>query len=115
MDRTPPPTIDRETLESVVERACARPVAVTTWQVAPIGEGSLGLAAGMFRVAGAAPDGTGWSVVLKILRPIPAEFLARFREADRPRLAEAYGWDREARLYGSGLLDRLPEGLGAAR
>jgi len=115
VDRTPPPVIDRETLAPVVERACGRPLARTTWEVAPIGEGSLGLSAGMYRVTGAGSDGTRWSVVLKMLRPIPATFLERFPEADRAQLAEAYGWDREARLYESGLLDRLPDGLVAAR
>ena len=115
MDRTPPPTIDRETIEPVVQRACGRPVEVTSWSVAPIGEGSLGLSAGMFRVTGEASDGMAWSVVLKMLRPIPAAFLGRFPEADRARLTVAYGWDREARLYESGLLDRLPKGIAAAR
>jgi len=115
VDRTPPRAIDRETIEPIVLGAYGRPVALTTWQVAPIGEGSLGLSAGMFRVNGAASDGTAWSVVLKMLRPVPAAFLGRFPEADRAGLAEAYGWDREARLYESGLLDRLPDGLGAAR
>ena len=115
MDRTPPPVIDRDTIEPVAQAACGRSVAVTTWTATPIGEGSLGLSAGMFRVTGETADGTAWSVVLKMLRPVPPAFLARFSEADRARLAEAYGWDREARLYESGLLDRLPDGLAAAR
>lgn len=63
---------------------------MATWQAAPIGQASFGLAAGLYRMTGGATDGTRWSVVLKVLRPILAGFLEQFAETDRARLAEAY-------------------------
>lgn len=114
MDRTPQPEIDHATIAPIVRRLYGRSVEIVAWQATPIGEQSLGLSAGVFRVTGSAGDGSAWSVILKMLRPVSREFLARFAETDRDRLQEAYLWDREARLYESGLLDRLPVGFSAA-
>ena len=106
MDRAQPlPQIDRAMLGQLVERR----VEPGEWTVVPITGTNLGLSGGLFRVSG-----TDWSVVLKILRPVPAAFLERFGEADRPDLERAYLWDREARAYESGLLDDLPRGFASA-
>jgi hypothetical protein len=75
--------------------------------------GGLGVAKGIsavYRVAGTARDGGEtrlWSLVLKILRD-PTH-------GSGPGEARADGWDREVRVYRSGLLNDLPAGLAAAR
>lgn len=115
MDAATTPEIDEATIAAAVRRLLGRSDPITAWTIAPIGAPSLGLSGGLFRVTGSLTDGTSWSVVLKVLRPIAPTFLARFPEADRALLAEGYLWDREARLYDSGVLDDLPSGFSAAR
>ncbi len=115
MDVLPTPEVDEATIAPVVRRLLGRSDPITAWEIAPIGAASLGLSGGLFRVTGTLVGGAAWSVVLKVLRPIAPTFLARFPESDRALLAEGYLWDREARLYDSGLLDELPSGFSAAR
>ena len=115
MDAAPTPEIDEATIAPVVRRLLGRSDPIAAWEIAPIGAASLGLSGGLFRVTGTLADGTTWSAVLKVLRPIAPAFLARFPESDRALLAEGYLWDREARLYDSALLDELPSGFSAAR
>jgi hypothetical protein len=115
VERARSPEIDDQAVTAAVERLYGRQVGIASWQAAPIEGQNLGLSAGLFRVTGTTLDGSHWSVVVKLLRTIPATFLVRFAEADRERLAEQYLWDREARLYASDLLDALPDGFRAAR
>jgi len=115
VDVAPTPEIDEATIAPVVRRLLGRSDPINAWEIAPIGAASLGLSGGLFRVTGTLADGTAWSVVLKLLRPIAPAFLARFPESDRALLAQGYLWDREARAYDSGLLDALPAGFSAAR
>ena len=105
--------IDRAALTGPVRRLLGSDTAeIETWDHDLL-YGGLGVAIGIsavYRVAGAARDGgvtRPWSLVLKILRDpthgsVPGE--------DLPT-----GWDREVRVYRSGLLDDLPAGLVAAR
>lgn len=111
----PPPDIDRATIAPVLRTLYGPTVEVVDWQTTALSEGSLGLSAGVQRVSGTSADGSTWSVIVKMLRPVAAGFLARFAEADRGRLEAAYLWDREAHFYGSDLLNALPDGFNAAR
>ena len=76
--------------------------------------GGIGVAFGIsavYRVTGTARDGDAtrpWTLVLKILRD-PTE-----GSGPGETRGEA-GWDREAQIYRSGLLDSLPDGLVAPR
>jgi hypothetical protein len=115
VESAPPLEIDQDSIETVVDRLYGRPVAIASWHPTPIRGQNLGLSGGLFRITGAEIDGGTWSVILKILRTVPATFLARFAESDRERLADGYLWDREAWLCESGLVDALPDGIRAAR
>ena len=114
--------MDLDAQVSAIDRAAlTRPVRcllgsdtaeIETWDDALL-YGGLGVAKGIsavYRVTGTARDGgepRPWSLVLKILRD-PTH-------CSGPGEAPADGWDREVRVYRSGLLDDLPAGLAAAR
>jgi len=94
-------------LESVVERSLgANPVTLTEWSVEQIFAGD-GQGLGVFRLTGSAQVGEqqcDWSVILKVL---PDD-----------RAAQLTAWSlplREPLAYDSGLLEGLPEALGAPR
>ncbi|MCA1683183.1 MAG: hypothetical protein LC685_04240 [Actinobacteria bacterium] len=111
----PAPEVDHATLAPVVAALLGVAAVPRSWTVTQIVGPNLGLAAGISRVAGDTVDGRSWSVVLKVLQPVPESFLARYAAADRADLERVYLWDREARAYTSGLLDDLPRGFAAAR
>jgi hypothetical protein len=104
--------LDKATVTPPVRVALGLPAAqVDEWRAEPFG-GSYGKAtAGLYRVSGAATDGGkthSWSIVLKVLAS-PAGVDA----ASGTTLPDY--WRREALVYESGLLDRLPEGIAAPR
>jgi hypothetical protein len=107
------PAIDRAALTGPVRGLLGSDTAeIETWDHDLL-YGGLGVAKGIsavYRVAGTACDGGAtkpWSLVLKILRD-PTHGSG---PGEEPRT----GWDREVRVYRSGLLDDLPAGLVAAR
>jgi hypothetical protein len=109
-------SLDRSTLEPIVARAVGRPVAIGEWRSVPFSyQVTNALSAGIFRISGAAADGADWSTVLKVLEPAYDVLLGRFPAANRALLEDAYLWDREVRVYESGLFDRLPTGFAAPR
>lgn len=96
-----------ELLPEVVRAALEEPSAVLgEWDVVPLrggfGASGVDLFQGVARVGVAARR---WRVVLKVLAPQP--------ERDDP--SQIYYWRREALLFASGVLDRLPTGLRAPR
>jgi hypothetical protein len=92
--------------------------AVRSWEARALG-GSWGKAtAGLHRVAGAAAAGgrpVRWSVVLKTLAPEGNAARAGPAGAGPETPSAPDYWRREALVYGSGLLDRLPAGVAAPR
>src|SRR4029453_2125177 len=99
--------VDVPVLESVVERALqTTPVRLVQWSVGEIFAGD-GQGLGVFRVTGSAQADErlrDWSVIVKVL---PEESTAPLT-----------GWSlavREPLAYDSGLLDSLPNALGAPR
>lgn len=107
-------SLDRSTLEPIVARAVGLPITIGEWRSIPFSyQVTNALSAGIFRISGAAPDGTDWSVVLKVLQPAYDALLGRFPAESRTELEDAYRWDREVLAYESGLFDRLPKGFAA--
>jgi hypothetical protein len=113
-ERASTPAVESAELAAPVGRALGgAPAAVLDWELRPLLGGYGSATAGVFRLAGHArsPSGAGaapWSLILKILQPA-----ATARASAAP---DAYGyWRREARLFGSGLLDGVPSGLAAPR
>jgi hypothetical protein len=107
------PAIDRAVLTGPVQGLLDSDTAeIETWDHALL-YGGLGVAKGIsavYRVTGTACDRGAtkpWSLVLKILRG-PTH-------GSGPGEDPPTGWDREVRVYRSGLLDDLPAGLVAAR
>jgi hypothetical protein len=107
------PALDRAALTGPVRGALGSTTAeIAVWSHDLL-YGGMGVTHGtsaVYRVAGTAHDRgetKPWSLVLKILRD------PTFGPA--PGGAAADGWDREVRVYRSGLLDDLPAGLGAPR
>jgi hypothetical protein len=109
---------DRATLAPIVARLLRVPeVTVTSFTEEPIGyRVSNPVSAGLSRYRGTA-DVAGasraWSLVLKTIRDPGPDPFPQFRldDAARSRLRDVFRWDREALVYGSGLLDELREGL----
>lgn len=108
------PEVTPELLTRLVRQALRRERArALDWQAVPL-TGGLGAALGanrLYRVVGSARDGAAavlWVFVLKLL---PRTAAAASGPADAP----AETWDREARLYASGILADLPAGLAAPR
>ena len=107
------PAIDRAALTGPVRGLLDSDTAeIETWDYDLL-YGGLGVAKGIsavYRVTGTACDRGAtkpWSLVLKILRG-PTH-------GSGPGEDPPTGWDREVRVYRSGLLDDLPAGLVAAR
>lgn len=100
-------------LQEVVRAALGEPDAVLgEWDAAPLkgGAGAFGVARSVFMLRGMAyrgPIERPWSMVLKVLAPVPIAGLNDPAHIDY--------WKREGLLYGSGLLDALPTGLRAPR
>ena len=116
----PPIDVARETLTGVVGRALGQPIdEVGDWTAAPIGYAVLNpISAGLYRVSGSARSGANtipWSIVLKLCRAPRDDDFANVPNDLRANLLEALRWDREAEIYGSGLLETLPAGLVAPR
>lgn len=116
--------LDRAALTSPVRRALGCPGAeIVDWQTRPIAYRHPNpVSGGLYRLTGTAQDGgemVPWSLVLKITQPIPPLASSAFAErlslspAEIGMVRDAYGWDREANAYRSGLLDTLTDGLRA--
>lgn len=91
-----------EVLEYAANRAAGIDGKLETWTGTPIGAGAGNFVTdGVYRVKGTSKAGAGtvsWSMVVKRLRPDP----------DRDDPAHYNYWKREALVYSSGLLERLP-------
>ncbi len=101
--------LDDEVLAPVVKGALGRSDArITEWQAEPVkGDGSVGTRF-VCRITGRADAGRetpAWSVFLKVPNPTDTHFDAWHREP----------FQREPRLYASGLLDDLTGGIAAPR
>jgi hypothetical protein len=102
---------DEATIEAVAREALGGPrAAVGPWRLERTGAPNGPATGGVYRLSGQGRDPAGaarsWSVILKTLQPIaPA-----FDEESHPLY-----WQREARVYESGLLDALPAGVRAPR
>lgn len=95
------PALDAKSIRSIARRALGSPDAVPgAWRVAPIA-GPLRPTTRIYRVEGSARAGDAdreWSAILKVVPHPATEEQAR-----------------EVEVYRSGLLEALPEGLGAPR
>lgn len=108
--------LDAAALAPIVARAVGRPVSIGEWRSEAFSyQVTNALSAGISRLHGAALDGEGWSVILKVLHPAYDALLGRFPAESRAELETAYLWDREVQAYESGLFARLPPGFAAPR
>jgi hypothetical protein len=116
--------LDRASLTNPVRRVLGRPGAeIFEWQTRPIAYRHVNpVSGGLYRVTGTAQDGgetIPWSLVLKITQPIPPHVARAAAErlslspAEIVMVQDAYGWNREANAYRSGVLDTLVDGLRA--
>lgn len=113
-----PLAIDPRSLAEVVRRALEAPGArLEDWRAEPLPYRVINrVTAGLYQVSGSARvDGAAqpWSVFLKVLRHLPPAGDTNFNPSDDP--AHWNYWRREALVYQSGLLERLPDGLAAPR
>lgn len=112
------PFIDNTSLEAVLRRSSGRAAfQLREWQANPLG-GNAGnpVSAGLYRITG-----TGWdahesvvaSVVLKVIQSPANVGWKNMGEGDDP--THWNYWKREAFIYRSDLLEKLPEGVFAPR
>lgn len=115
------PVVDGESVTAALRRAWDDPTAELLELAVELVPGTSPVRGGIYRLRGRAQGRNGerpWRMVLKVLRPLEAEMLARAREHTPElldRLVEEMRWDREALAYRAGLLDNLPLGVAAAR
>lgn len=102
---------DAQRLEEIVRVALGQPGAMLgEWEAAPL-KGGFGAPTGnswLYLLSGLARAGVDvypWRLVLKGLAPVAGQ--------DAPTHIQY--WKRESELYGSGVLDSLPAGIGAPR
>ena len=110
--------IDAAVLAPVVRQSLGRPsVEIDDWRVSQLGGGAGNpVSVGLYRFEGIGQDREKrlpWSVILKVIQSPANLGWQNMGEGNDP--THWNYWKREVRLYPSGLLDDLPEGLAAPR
>jgi hypothetical protein len=111
-------SIDDAVLTAIVRQSLRRDTFhVLDWQVSQLGGGAGNpVSVGLYRFEGTGQDRDElltWSVILKIIQSPANVGWENMGEGDDP--AHWNYWKREALLYPSGLLEKMPEGLAAPR
>ena len=106
--------IDAAVLAPVVRQSLgSHSIEINDWRVSQLGGGAGNpVSVGLFRFEGIGQDQTErvpWSVILKVIQSPANVGWQNMGEGDDP--SHWNYWKREVRLYPSGLLDDLPEGL----
>ena len=110
--------IDAAVLAPVVRQSLGRrSIEIDDWRVSQLGGGAGNpVSVGLYRFEGIGQDHAErvpWSVILKVIQSPANVGWENMGEGDDP--THWNYWKREVRLYPSGLLDDLPEGLAVPR